>query len=425
MLKRSALFPVLALSLLALSACSDSDSAMLSAPPPPPFRPLGTIFGRVEGSKVTMDFVPAGGLVTTSGNVSPAIYGSGGTVAIAGVVDSQPVYVVGDSTKWFIKVHMRNLLTNKIGTNYPGTPTDSAGVFLFFTSNPAISLPAGCGCTVTIKNPAGVGNFTAPTQSYYWYNSIPTAVQGSPGTDTTANQVWVFKANKAIAHAFFFTLEVSAMWPPPAEGTWSVAYNGLTDSLPLTLAEPRWRGGHFRGGGGATVTWSASGLLMAANGNTRDTVMFRRDSLGTMAAYMDVTFTINSGAPGRTVAAFGFSEPVGGGRKLFAVEATANRISFGQISAGGVWSQLGLTSTSLSAGPHVVRLRKVAGAVPQMEICLDGTLAIIRAYANLQTAPALLTGISEFFAVQGRNGGASVTYTSVAYTVGSDASGCL
>jgi hypothetical protein len=418
-----------AVTLLAAGGCNEASTP--SAPPMPPVPPgaVGVIVGKISGDSISATFTPAGSDMSANGALSPAIYGSQGVnVTVTGVVDSQ-VFYAPDSTKWFTHVRLRNLLTNKIGTNYAGaTPKDSAGVFAFFLQNPQITLPAGCGCTVTISNPAGVENFTTPGQSYFWYNSIPTAVQGLPGSDTTANAVWIFKANKSIAHAFIFVLEVSAMWPPPAENTWTVKYDGTTDSLPFSKAEPRWAPNHFQNAhiGTAAVTWTATGLDFTSAANNRDTIMTRFDSLGTGSAYMDVIVNVQTGANNRVAAVFGFVEPLGGNRKYVAAALTKNRLTFGQMdSTTGNWSVLGLGAFT-ATGEDTIRIRKISGTTPQVQICLNGNVALnLNATALIPTS-SRMNNMSVFFGIQGRGGaGLNVLYKSITYVIGNDGGGCL
>jgi hypothetical protein len=430
MTTRSAFFWAGAITLLAASGCNEA-STPSSPPPIPPVPPgaLGVIVGRISGDTITASFTPAGNSMYANGTLSPAIYGNQGvTVTVTGVVDSQ-VFYAPDSTKWFTHVKLRNLLTNKIGTNYAGaTPLDSSGVFAFFLQNPQITLPAGCGCTVTMSNAAGVENFTAPGQSYFWYNSIPTAVQGAPGTDTTASTVWIFKANKSIAHAFIFVLEVSTMWPPPAEATWTVKYDGTTDSLPFSKAEPRWKPNHFQNAhvGTAVVTWNATGLDFTSAANNRDTIMTRFDSLGTGSAYMDVIVNVQTGANNRVAAVFGFVEPGGSNRKYVAAALTKNKLSFGQMdSTTGTWTQLGLGSFT-ATGQDTIRIRKISGTTPQVQICLNGNVALNLNANQLIPTSSRMAGMSVFFGIQGRAGsGLNVLYKSINYVIGNDGGGCL
>jgi hypothetical protein len=428
---RSAFIRTSAVALLALGACNDASMPASAPKSPMPPGAIGTIVGTINGDSMTATFTPVVGGPSRSGDViSPAIYGNQGvTVTVKGTVLSQTFYPP-DSVVWQVRINLRNLLTNAIGTNYAGsTPLDSAGVFAFFLSNPTITLPAGCGCTVSIDNPAGVGNFTTPGQHYFWYNSIPTAVQGAPGTDTTANEIWIFKANKSIAHAFIFVLMVDAMWAPPGETSWTVMYNGLTDSLPFTLAEPRWKGAHFQnivGNPRATVTWSPTGLVIASSNNNRDTAVTRHDSLGTLPAVMDVTLNQTAAGNARVAAVFGFVEPGGAGRRYMVAGLKGKTLGFAVMdSTTGIWTDTLATLPFDNTKPHTIRIRKIVVPSPQAELCLDGNIAVILPYASFPVTPARLNGESAFFGLQGRGGGASVTYTSVTYTIGNDGGGCL
>ena len=431
--KRFALIPLTALALLALAACQDGQfSAPKTSPPGGPSGVLGMLQGTVDGNTMTTTFIPLGNSPAVDGNFSPAIYGNqGSTVSVSGVVDSLHD-VANVSRTWFLHVRIRNLLGYPIGSNWNAAASpDTTGVFVFFSSLPVVTLPSPCsGCTVNVNNPAGSANFTVPGQKYFWYKNRPTAVQGSPGTDTTDYIVWQFKTTSFTApdtaHAFTFVLLVSAEWPPPNETTWSTKYDGTNDSLPDTQAEPRWRkfAALFAPTLGSEVWTAGTELVLTAGNNSTSIYQDRRDSLGLMSAVMDAKVRVPTVAAGEIQAVFGVAEPLlAGGRQAF-IGVASDRVSFVNFSDfTGQWSANGGTFALDGTTYHSYRLRKIGTA--SAALCVDGVATgLTRTYAQLQGTTFTFFLSSTAFGMDGRVGGAESRWTSVLYTIGSDGGGC-
>jgi len=216
---------------------------------------------------------------------------------------------------------------------------------------------------------------------------------------------------------------VNAFWPAPASATWSVVYNGTTDSLPQSAAEPRWK--QFVSNGSNTLgveTWSSAGLVMSATSNTRSVYLGRHDSLGTNSAYMDATLKVANVNPGTPQAAFGFAEP-GTGRQMFAVIAS-DRVGIGNFAEGnGNWTFQGIITFALTATNfHTYRLRKIG--TTSVQLCVDGTLRVTRTYAQQQQTRLSFATSSTTFGIDGRAVNASSTWSALSWTIGSDGGGC-
>ncbi len=279
--------------LLAVAACSDGPTGNAPLAPRGRPAPLGMIRGTVTGKTMTAEFVPMGAQAAVGKNsaVSPAIYGGSTTVAITGtfvsLVDNAPV-----NRTWTFNVHMENLLSFPIGSNYSATnpaPPDTSGVFIGFSSSPVITQSTPCvACTITVANYAGLGFFTALNQPFFWYKDRPTAVQGSPGTDLTSDQQWKFTGSFKpstgdTVHSFTFVLMVNAAWPPPNDTLWAYSYSGKTDSLPDQFAKPRWKTPYTQVNqyttlGSETFNIGTDLVLTAATG-TSSIYIARNDSL--------------------------------------------------------------------------------------------------------------------------------------------------
>ncbi len=408
--------------ILATAACNESSTA---APlPPTSSRPLGTLIGTVSGDSFTATFVPASPGLTSPSGISPAIYGGPSTAHVFGTNTRFTTTPLGRT--WTFSVAMENLLSYAIGSNYTGAlPFDTGGVFIFFTTLPTVTSPVPCsGCKVSLTNAMGARNFTAPAQPYFWYHNRPTARQSPLGSDTTSDLSWTFKTASFIppdtVHSFTFSLQVSAMWPPPNESTWQVSYDGTADSVPDTRAEPLWRKFSFLQSVGAE-SWSSAGLQLTAR-NARNSIYFsRRDSLGNMSAYMDVRASVDQGNIIVPAALFGFAEPLGG--KTAVVAVTATRAEFAVIdNSTGVWSQLAGSGTTNVVGTNTYRLRKFAK--DSVVLCVGGARALSMPYSSLPGTVTVLLPLSSLFGLQGTQARAIATYRLVNYTIGSDGGGC-
>ena len=431
------LFPAAAVALFALAACNDRQmpSAPPTIPPPPSGNVSAMLQGYVDGKTGTATFTPLGMAPSLFGSVSPSIYGTQGVnLSIFGVIDSI-ITVAGTSRIWYIRLGVRNLLAYPIGSNYPNAaPPDSSGVFVGFTVLPNVAVPSPCACTIIVNNPMGKAQFTAPGQPYYWYNSRPTAVQASPGTDTTKNNPeWQFKATTFAgadtANSFSFVLLVNAAWPPPNETTWSATYDGTVDTLPDANGKPRWK--KFASTGVPTLgteTWSASGLAVNAADNVHSIYFGRHDSLGINSAFLKATGSVTAaGAPSTNYkAVFGFVEPQGGvptQRQVF-IGIADTRVGFVSFNNGtGQWSTL--SSTTIGGAfngniSHTYTLRKIGNT--SAALCVDGVQQLTRAYGGWDTVRNNFNTYSVVWGADGRAGGALSVWTNVSYTIGSSGS---
>ena len=433
MSNRSALTSIAALALCAAAACNDGSVGTVPKVPPGTTQPVGMIVGSVVGDKMTAEFTPMG-------SAGAMIYGSNATVKVSGtlvsLVNNPPV-----NRTWTFNVHMRNLLAFPIGSNYRGTnptPPDTSGVFVAFVGSPVVTLPVPCaGCTATVTNAMGTANFGSPGQKYFWYRNRPTAVQGSPGTDTTSNATWVFvgapfrPATGDTTHAFTFSLIVSAAWPPANEPVFTTIYDGTNDSEPDLKAEPRYKKFHFQAGT-AAESWTGAGLLLTSALNTDDIDFSRHDSLGNQSAYIEATVTVTSASAGRVAGILGLAEPAGG--QQMAIAITGTRAEFGTIAnATGIWTQLAFSPTfAVASGTsHKYRLRKIGTAT--VAVCVDGVQRFTGFYSGvhffqpvMQATQGKLSGLTSFFGLEGRTGvgGAQALYGKVTTVVGSDGGGC-
>jgi len=101
--------------------------------------------------------------------------------------------------QWSFTAYVQNLLKQSIGTLDGTTVT---GVKVFVTDFHAI---AGSG-VVSVANPDGTGNFAAPNQPYFNYNSIV-----SPN-DYTGNKVWKFNVPNTVT-AVSMSILISTDFP--------------------------------------------------------------------------------------------------------------------------------------------------------------------------------------------------------------------
>ena len=432
---RSALLPAAVLLLLTVASC-ERDSAHFSEPTPPVAGPvIGMIQGSVDAGKMTATFTPLAPTFSMGGGVSPAIYGNQGVTAkVYGVVDSM-IDVVGVRRTWYVRVALENLEAFPIGSNYTATnatPLDTSGVFLFFSSLPVVTIPSGASA-VNVINAMGTANFQAPNQKYFWYRNRPTAVTGTPGTDTTQNNPeWQFQTTAFTgadtAHAFTFVLLVNAAWPrTAADPSLTVTYDGTNDSLPDTAAEPRWQPNALLGTFG-TDSWSASGLVLNAGFNVSDSAIYftRSDSLGAMSARMRARLKLATVLADTIQAVIGFVEP-GGGKQMF-IGIANNRVSFASFTNSGLmagsWTVLGPTTTIDATAFHTYALRKIGRS--QVGLCFDGVQVTTLTYASMQDTQSNLDGLTTVFGMRGNATGAQSTWTSITYSIGTGnfTSGC-
>jgi len=397
----------LSLTLLALGAAACSESKMSSEPPVPPngTHPLGIIYGTVSGDTMRAEFVPVGLPITGHSAISPSIYGGTGTVAVTGEFVSD-VQNPPSSRTWTFKVHMENLLSYAIGSNYSdgnATPPDTGGVFLFFQSNPVISQPFPCpGCVVSDTNYAGIGNFSAVGQKYYWYKDRPTSVQGSPSTDTTSDQNWVFVATPYDpgggrgVNAFSWMMLVSAAWPADPDSATTYTYNALTDSEPDLHGKPQWKPPFAQDNGLTTLgseSWTAgSGLTLTANANS--SIFLARDDSTDLANWnsgMQAKVNVLNTGSDSVQAVIGLVGQTALDKQLF-VGVWPDSVAFLKLDpVTGVWSHFpGTTARHVASGvAHVVTLSLLGGGGSGIAFfCVDHGFQTFLPYASLQSPDA-------------------------------------
>jgi hypothetical protein len=428
--------------LLAATACSDG--GMANKPVAPPGRPtsLGIIRGTVSGDSISAEFVPMGNAGAVNSAVSPAIYGGPSTVKVTGKFVSMVDNLVLKNRTWTFKVHMQNLLTNTIGSNYSDgntNPPDTSGVFIAFTASPiTVTNPVGChSCVVNVPNYSGIGNFSTMNQKYFWYKDRPTAVQASPGSDTTSNDVWVFVAPFGTpfagdtVHAFTFMLEVSAAWPSPADTAWAYSYNWKTDSLPDQFAKPRWKTpftqiNHYTTLGSETFSIGTDLVLTAATGAS-SIYLARNDSIDApKSASVAVAGRLENAIAGAPIqAVFGIVVP--GATGLQAVAGIYdNHVAFVHLDpVTGLWSEIAGTTFALNATlPHSYRIRKF-GDLDLYILCVDGVSKKFVVPAQLDaSAPDFATSTVFFGALGNSTSAAKLHLTSTNYSLGTDGGSC-
>jgi hypothetical protein len=371
----------------------------------------------------TVSFTPISGSADAVGAVEPAIYGNQNvTINVHSTSFSIDSITTPGTKVWSIGVGLRNLLTYPIGANQnAAVPSDIMGIFVLFWSLPVVTAPSACACTVTVSNAMGAANFTAPSQSYFYYGNRLQAVQPMASTDTTTNDpVWQFTGPSAVT-GFSFVLLVSAAWPPPFQTQWTVRYNGLTDSLPNGSAEPRWdfTGLSLAGGG----SWTTAGAMVTAFPG-HDATFVRQDSLGALTdAFFDATLAVGNAHNGVAENYFGFYDP-----KAYFVGIALDQVGFvswSSLSAPRLpWVFVG--PTYQFPGPdgsafHSYRLRKYGS--DSVVLCVDGARVLAAAAAAIPNA-TLSTAVEVWGSNRETPGVSLATWTSVSYTIGSAGSGC-
>jgi hypothetical protein len=278
-----------------LAACGDfSVTGQQFAPSVPIAQPAvyGAMRGTVDVGSGTMTFEPLDR--SAPEGFHGQIYGDQGvTVRLY----NSPVVIDTVSTpgvrKLSANIAIKNLLPHAIGDEQSGlAPTDTTGVFVFFTREPVVTTWPCSGCYVRIANYDGTASFDAPNQKYFhWPERI--APGGALTGDTSlVRRLWVFEMSPEV-RTFSFTVLVSAAWPAPYETRWKVSY--VADSLPDTRSEPRWRT-LLTGNGG---TWSVDGGALTVDPIAVGQVLFyRRDSVTSGSnAYIEASVRLNSTHP--------------------------------------------------------------------------------------------------------------------------------
>ena len=411
-MSRSVSRVVFGFSLAASTACADRISSPIQPGPPPiPAAPaIARLVGEVDLTRGTMSFSPApgerSGPDAADSDANFAIYGDQGLnvrLYNTAVVVQDPSRV-GFKT-YTANVGVRNLLDRPIGAVQGGaTPSDTTGVFVFFTSNPIVTSPSPCaGCTATLLNAQGTGTFDLPNRSYFYWPERLSAVNG--GSDTTrARRPFVFEASTGVTN-FRFEVLVSAAWPAPYDSLWRVEYQG--DSLPDTQSEPKWR--WLVPGAGTTV--ASGGLLTLNAGAGQQNVWFRSDSLTSgMSAFVESRFYRQSGANNASPKGILLIDD---NTRFVAIGIGGGQAGFINNTYGAF---LGSTFTVGTTAPHTYQLRKFGADSVQMWV--DGAPALSRAYAGFDASTANTQPMTIGFGSAPTNGGSTLVYDYVVYQIG-------
>jgi hypothetical protein len=326
---------------------------------------------------------------------------------------------------------MKNLLGYAVGSNYAQVaPPDTSGIFLFFTQPPVVSIPAGCACSVIVNNPSATGSFTAPNQKYYWYRSrMATYTGGAAGKDTSTNNAeFEFKTTYIppdTAHAFKFSLQVSAAWPPPNEAQWNVLYDNVQDSFPDLQGKPRWRKFFIaQDPNFGTDTWTTAGQLTVSAGGVNKSIYFsRNDSLGQKSAILQAVVKVSNGGSAVTQAIIGLMEPAGGKRITIGLSGT--RLGFDSFrNNNGAWSSSNVANTSCTSAAgscgafnvyRTIQVRKFG--TDSVSVCVDGKRRFKILYSQLEPVEGTWAPSSAIFGVSHGNNDAGI-WSNVSYTIG-------
>jgi len=424
--------------IFAVLGCQDAPVAGALAPEPPPASALqaGLLSGRVDADgSVSFDPVESGGAKLAPG-VNAAIYGDQNvTVRLYSsdfAIDSTSVR---GKKRWTFSVGLRNYLDYPIGSNQGGAqPDDTLGVYVVLVADPVVTSTSGpcsgSNCKIKVDSTTdGVGNFTAPGQKYYYWRERLAARQPVAGADTTSvRKRWVFTGPSAIT-GFRFVLMVSAAWPPPHDASWHVYYDGATDSLPDTQAEPRWKQRVLPGLLGITTagseTWSSAGLVMKAASGA-NLYMYRADSLAAAeSAYIEGRLSVNgSGSTTYAGVAFGLIDP----ERLIAVGVADGRVGFVNLAYDDLWilgrynyrwQFVGSTYALQGNGGrkvHTYRLRKFGADSVRLEI--DGSRVLGMRRSQLPPKPDDSDRVRAFFGVTGYGGAPTSTWSHLTYNYG-------
>lgn len=388
------------------------------APPAIPPAASAPVLGVIEGTVAASGTVTARAASATASlpaGVAAQIYGGQNVnVRLYGALVS--VDSISDPTVkvWRVSYGVQNLLPYPIGDEQGGLPpTDTMGLSLVMISGPTIVRPAPCvGCTATLVNPSGTGDFTAVGQPFFfWPERVP--AYGSVGGDTTLQRRTVEFRTTSTVTSFRFTALVSAAWPAPAEARWKVAYT--PDSLPA-FAKPRWRQLPL---GTAAKAQASGGVLTIVAGPGTRTVYSRADSItASTSAYLDARVALPT-APDNPAIGFGFID----GGKLILIGLAKGKAGF--VTYDGVTSTLVfLSPTSWWAvdtqGTYTYRLQKFAAdsAVLWQDATRLGRIAYSALGANSLGGTA---GTAAFGALSGSTSSSTSRWYYAAYEIGATA----
>ncbi|HEY9450882.1 MAG TPA: hypothetical protein VIQ60_14120 [Gemmatimonadaceae bacterium] len=420
--------------LAVLLACQDQSLIGVSGPVPPPSADFGAeaIMGTVDAATGAVSFEPMGSAMSLAPGISAAIYGDQDvTVRLY----SSPLEI--DSTSqpgtktWSFRVGVRNYLDFPIGSNQGGGQSDDTlGVYVAIVAPPTVTSTSGtCStidCRMTLTNADGVGSFTGPGQSYFYWPERLAAKQLVAGADTTSTRrLWKF-TGPAVITGFSFVVMVKAAWPQPYERSWNVFYDAAADSLPDATAEPLWkRLTTTLGAGAGTESWSTKGLTLTA-GTDQSLYMYRSDSLAPAeAAYIEARLMLNKNAPQtQPENVFGLQDA----GHLAAIGVMNDSVGFVVLkpflppppaSLGYRWEFVGAKYDMRNNDAkrlHTYRLRKFGSDSVTLE--LDGARVLGMSGSAVPLTSPLLPGITAFFGVSGMSGPANTTWSHVTYNLG-------
>jgi hypothetical protein len=260
------------------------------------------------------------------------------------------------------------------------------------------------------------------------YNGLP----NTPGKDTsTDNREFEFKTTfmpPDTAHAFKFSLLVSAAWPVPFEPTssWNILYDNVQDSFPELQGKPRWR--RFFISQDPTLgseAWTPAGqLVLGTPANNRSIFFSRNDSLGNGSATLRMIVKVGNGGSAVTQAVLGLMEPAGGKRILLGLSGT--RLGFDNFrNNNGQWQSSPFAGTSCtsangSCGPftgyRTIEIRKFG--TDSVAFCVDGKRRGKILYSQLEAVEGTWAPSSAIFGISHGNN-VSASWSTVSYTIGS------
>lgn len=148
-----------ALLLVASAACDGRSAQPLVPGPLPPATTLQALDCTVDVATGKLSCAGA----PTVGGASAAIFGGQNTNVF---LTASNTVRLADTVQFDVTV--QSLLPEGMGTP-DGVMVDTAGITVFFVSGPTVTQGSG---TITVANPDGVGEFTAPNQPYYRWNQM-------------------------------------------------------------------------------------------------------------------------------------------------------------------------------------------------------------------------------------------------------------
>lgn len=361
----------LATMIVAAAACSDQQITGNPAPPPPVTAnpsTAGMLRGTVreDGTILLESLDPS---IQVGDDASGAIYGNQNVTAK--VTTSQFATSVNNGIRtWSFKLAVHNLLDYPVGTvdGVSSTPYDTVGMYVFFPNAPTVVTPIPCnGCAISIVNPSGSANFTAPNQQYYWYHDRLSG-KGLPGDSTTNVPTWTFSAKSTVTSFRFFVV-LSSPWPRAMQAQdtmWSVLYLPSNDSLPDVNAKPRWKTVGVSNNATASLTNGTLSVSATHSAVGAPLCLFFNDCSGDRFYYRADNLDRNEKAYAETRLAL-----TGGGNAIQAVLALADSVKFVGMGIGNgrvgfvtfntnslVWQWISVTVPVSGSGAHTYRIGK-------------------------------------------------------------------